>query len=58
MKALELIAASTFDLVEKPVPEPGPDDLLVKVKACGICGSDIHGMDGSSGRRIPPIVMG
>ena len=58
MKALELVAASTFDLVEKPIPEPGPDDLLVKVKACGICGSDIHGMDGSSGRRIPPIVMG
>ena len=58
MKALELIAASTFDLVEMPTPEPGPDDLLVAVRACGICGSDIHGMDGSSGRRIPPLVMG
>ena len=54
MKALELIAPSTFDLVEMPVPEPGPGDLLVAVQACGICGSDIHGMDGSSGRRIPP----
>jgi 2-desacetyl-2-hydroxyethyl bacteriochlorophyllide A dehydrogenase len=30
----------------------------VNVKACGICGSDIHGMDGRSGRRIPPIIMG
>ena len=58
MKALELIDASTLDLVEKPIPEPGPNDLLIKVRACGICGSDIHGMDGSSGRRIPPIVMG
>lgn len=58
MKALELISSSTFDFVEKPVPEPGPDDLLVAVRACGICGSDIHGMDGSSGRRIPPLVMG
>jgi L-iditol 2-dehydrogenase len=28
------------------------------VKACGICGSDVHGMDGSTGRRVPPIVMG
>jgi L-iditol 2-dehydrogenase len=28
------------------------------VKACGICGSDVHGMDGSTGRRRPPIVMG
>ncbi len=34
------------------------DDVLVRVRACGICGSDVHGMDGSSGRRIPPIVMG
>jgi L-iditol 2-dehydrogenase len=28
------------------------------VAACGICGSDVHGYDGTSGRRIPPIVMG
>ena len=41
-----------------PRPEPGPRDVLVRVRACGICGSDVHGYDGSSGRRIPPIVMG
>ncbi|NNC89354.1 MAG: galactitol-1-phosphate 5-dehydrogenase [Akkermansiaceae bacterium] len=58
MKALQLVAPSRFDLVDLPVPDPGAGELLVKVKACGICGSDIHGMDGSSGRRIPPIVMG
>jgi L-iditol 2-dehydrogenase len=34
------------------------DEVLVRVAACGICGSDVHGYDGSSGRRIPPIVMG
>ena len=32
--------------------------MLVQVAACGICGSDVHGYDGSSGRRIPPIVIG
>jgi L-iditol 2-dehydrogenase len=32
--------------------------MLVRVAACGICGSDVHGYDGSTGRRIPPIVMG
>jgi L-iditol 2-dehydrogenase len=32
--------------------------VLIRVAACGICGSDVHGFDGSSGRRIPPIVMG
>ncbi len=30
----------------------------MRVAACGICGSDVHGYDGSTGRRIPPIVMG
>ncbi|HLW43363.1 MAG TPA: galactitol-1-phosphate 5-dehydrogenase, partial [Candidatus Acidoferrales bacterium] len=33
-------------------------EVLIRVGACGICGSDVHGYDGSSGRRIPPIVMG
>jgi len=47
-----------MEVVDMPVPEHGPDDLLVRVKACGICGSDVHGFDGSTGRRIPPIVMG
>ena len=36
----------------------GPNDLLVKIKAVAICGSDVHGFDGSTGRRKPPIVMG
>lgn len=41
-----------------PEPEISREDVLVRVKACGICGSDVHGMDGSTGRRIPPIIMG
>jgi L-iditol 2-dehydrogenase len=36
----------------------GADEVLVRVAAAGICGSDVHGMDGSSGRRVPPLVMG
>ena len=43
---------------ERPTPQPGPGEVLIRVAACGICGSDVHGYDGSSGRRIPPIVMG
>ena len=41
-----------------PVPEFGLRDVLIRVKACGICGSDVHGYDGSRGRRIPPLIMG
>jgi L-iditol 2-dehydrogenase len=58
MKALTLTAYNEFAFGDVPVPEVGPADVLVRVKACGICGSDVHGMDGSSGRRIPPIIMG
>lgn len=58
MKALTLTEYRKFEFGEVPDPEPGPGDVVVAVKACGICGSDIHGMDGSSGRRIPPIIMG
>ena len=58
MKAMLLTEYKKLEITEMPEPEIGADDLLVQVKACGICGSDIHGYDGSSGRRIPPLVMG
>ncbi|RFC43834.1 MAG: L-iditol 2-dehydrogenase [Verrucomicrobia bacterium] len=58
MKALTLTAPSQFTFGDVPEPELAPNEVLVAVRACGICGSDIHGMDGSSGRRIPPIIMG
>jgi L-iditol 2-dehydrogenase len=58
MKALLMPEYKRLELVDLPRPEPGPNDLLIQVRACGICGSDVHGFDGSTGRRIPPIVMG
>jgi threonine dehydrogenase-like Zn-dependent dehydrogenase len=58
MKALVLKEYKRFACEEVPAPEAGPADVIVAVKACGICGSDVHGMDGSTGRRRPPIIMG
>jgi len=58
MKALVLSEYKKLDIVDMPKPLPGDDDLLIRVRACGICGSDVHGYDGSTGRRLPPIVMG
>ncbi len=58
MKALVLKEYNQFSYEEVPQPEYGPNDLFVEVKACAICGSDVHGMDGSTGRRIPPVIMG
>jgi len=58
MKVLLLSQYKHLEITELPEPKPGPGEVLVRVAACGICGSDVHGYDGSSGRRIPPIVMG
>ena len=58
MKALVLSEYSQLDVLEVPRPVVGPGEVLVEVAACGICGSDVHGYDGSTGRRIPPLVMG
>lgn len=58
MKALVLREYGKFTYEEVPVPEIRKDEVLVRVKACAVCGSDVHGMDGSTGRRIPPVIMG
>jgi L-iditol 2-dehydrogenase len=58
MKSLLLKEYLQLELADFPQPEPGPGEVLIRVAACGICGSDVHGYDGTSGRRIPPIVMG
>jgi L-iditol 2-dehydrogenase len=58
MKTLLLSKYNHLEITDQPKPSPQPDEVLIEVAACGICGSDVHGYDGSSGRRIPPIVMG
>ncbi len=58
MKALLLNAPSHLEFTDFPDPTPGDDEVLLRIRACGICGSDIHGWDGSTGRRRPPLIMG
>jgi len=58
MKALVLEAYNKLIYTDVPEPNLKENEVLIQVKACGICGSDVHGMDGSTGRRIPPIIMG
>ncbi|MGE5262029.1 MAG: zinc-dependent alcohol dehydrogenase [Acidobacteriota bacterium] len=58
MKALVYEGAWQMPVREMDTPTPGPDDVVVKVQAVGICGSDVHGFKGTTGRRKPPIVMG
>lgn len=58
MQALLLKNYKELELTDMPVPGIRADEVLIRVSACGICGSDVHGYDGSTGRRIPPLVMG
>jgi L-iditol 2-dehydrogenase len=58
MRALLLKRHKELENTDIPEPVVGPDDLPVAVKACGICGSDVHQHVGSTGRRIPPVVEG
>jgi L-iditol 2-dehydrogenase len=59
MRALLLDAERHLVRIDMPIPVPErPTDVLVRVRAVGVCGSDLHGYLGHTGRRIPPLVMG
>lgn len=58
MKALVYTEPYHLEIEERPNLVPAADQVLIRVKACGICGSDIHGYTGKTGRRIPPLIMG
>ena len=47
MRAARYSGQRSVAVQEAPVPEPGPGEVLVRVRACGICGSDLHAFRGS-----------
>ena len=44
--------------IERPVPEPGPDEVLLRVAACGVCRTDLHVIDGELPATRLPLVPG
>ena len=58
MKALILDSYNTLVYREVESPIIKSNEVLIAVKACSICGSDFHGMGGSTGRRQPPLIRG
>lgn len=58
MKALVFNEPWDMSVADLPDPTPGEGDVLIKVDVVGICGSDVHGFTGESGRRAPGMVMG
>jgi len=59
MKAMQLGAPKTaLKLVDLPTPRPGRGQLLIKVRACGVCRTDLHVVDGELAQGKLPIVPG
>lgn len=59
MRALVMTDHHELRLLAMPDPEiTHRDEVLVRVEAAGVCGSDLHGYTGASGRRRPPLIMG
>lgn len=58
MQALVYQAPWKMTVEDVPRPVAGPGEVVIDVKAVGICGSDVHGYTGSTGRRTPPMIMG
>jgi threonine dehydrogenase-like Zn-dependent dehydrogenase len=58
MRALVLEDFGRMAVQERSMPRPAGDEVLIKIVATGICGSDIHGYTGENGRRAPGQVMG
>lgn len=58
MKAMVMVAAGKLEFKEVPDVAPVRGEVKLKIRATGICGSDIPGYLGISGRRVPPMIMG
>jgi L-iditol 2-dehydrogenase len=58
MKALVFAGPGEMPLRDHPEPSPAAGEVVVAVRAAGICGSDVHGFLGATGRRRPGVVMG
>jgi L-iditol 2-dehydrogenase len=58
MRCAIWIGGRAFRVEERPVPEPGPGEVRVRVHACGVCLTEVHTIDGLLGQARPPALMG
>jgi len=56
MRAARLVEPRRFEIVEVPRPRPGPDEVLLRVSACGVCTSDTYAWNGDT--ATPPLEPG
>lgn len=60
MKSAVFYGKHDLRIEETPIPQPGERDVLIQVKACGVCGTDVHIYEGDKGAAevTPPTILG
>ena len=60
MKCAVFNGKCNMTIDEREIPEPAADEVLIKIMACGVCGSDVHYFFGDQGSTssIPPLIQG
>ena len=60
MRSSYYLGNQSFEVRKEQLPEIGPEDVLVRVAACGVCGTDVHIFYGDKGSAEvnPPVVLG
>ena len=58
MRALVYTGPEQLEMRDAPMPKAADDEVLIKIEACGICGSDMHAYLGHDARRPAPLILG
>lgn len=60
MKSAVFLGKQNIQVLEREIPKPGVEEVLIKVMACGVCGSDVHIYEGDQGSTttVPPLIQG
>ena len=60
MKSAVFYGKHDLRVEDRPMPEVGPEDVLIEVKVCGVCGTDVHIYEGDKGAAdvTPPTILG
>ena len=57
MQALVVLEPNRLEIQDVPVPVPGPNEVLARVRAVSICGTDVHLIRGATGSMVDPVAV-